>query len=216
MKNISSSFIYHLRSYRAFHFMFFTFLLLITSLCFSYFGDYMYAASQPDLLQEAFGPAMTQETVINLWEGKNAVGNEVLREGVGIQTNLWQWCFVNGEKLSPADLESQKNQAWSTLWNQDFCQQILWWDWNVPVLTTEAPLIVRIAKFLLRITMVLAVTMVIFNGVMRIIESSKWGDVKDAKKNITMILIGLLIALMSLGIINLISSISVSTLSTVQ
>jgi amino acid transporter len=54
--------------------------------------------------------------------------------------------------------------------------------------------------------------MVIFNGIMWIIESSKWSEVKDAKKNITLIIMGIIISLMSLGIINLISSLTVSSL----
>lgn len=85
-------------------------------------------------------------------------------------------------------------------------------DRDTTVLQTEAPLIVRIAKFLLRITMVLAVTMVLFNGIMWIIESAKGGEVKDAKKNIILIVVGILIALISLGIINLVSSLTVSSL----
>jgi|GEM_PF-5989780 len=56
---------------------------------------------------------------------------------------------------------------------ESFCSDILGGDYTTTVLKTEAPLIVRIAKFLLRITMVLSVTMVIFNGIMWIIESSK-------------------------------------------
>lgn len=60
--------------------------------------------------------------------------------------------------------------------------------------------------------MVLAVTMVLFNGIMWIIESAKGGEVKDAKKNIILIVVGILIALISLGIINLVSSLTVSSL----
>jgi hypothetical protein len=37
----------------------------------------MYAA---DLLEQAFEPSMTNETIVNLGAGKNAVGNEVLRQ----------------------------------------------------------------------------------------------------------------------------------------
>lgn len=61
----------------------------------------------------------------------------------------------------------------SSMSNEAFCVDVLGGDFDTTVLKTEAPLIVRIAKFLLRITMVLAVTMVIFNGIMRIIESAK-------------------------------------------
>lgn len=167
MKKLHHHFIYHLRSYRTFYFLFFTFLLLLVSIIIYFFSDKIYAASQTDLLEQAFEPAITNETIINLWAGKNAVGNEILKWSINIDS----WGF-----------------------------------------SSEAPLIVRIAKFILRITMVLSVTMVIFNGIMWIIESAKWGEVKDAKKNILLIIVGILISLMSLGIINLISSITISSL----
>ena len=210
MKKIHNQFISHLRSYRTFHFMFFTFVLLITSMVIYTFSDKIYAQ---DLLEKAFQPAMSNQTIIDLWAGKNAVGNEILQQGVGVSSNLWIGCILNGQNISNADLNTQKAAAGYNWSNPDFCQQILGWDNNVPVLTTQPPLIVRIAKFMLRMTMVLSVTMVIFNGVMWIIESSKGGEVKDAKKNITLIIVGILISLMSLGIINLISSITVSSLS---
>ena len=167
MKKITTHFIHHLRSYRTFHFMFFTFILLITSIIIYIFNNKIYAQ---DLLESSFQPAMVNDTIVNLWNGKNAIGNEVFRPWINITLGGW------------------------------------------PIVSSSTPLIVRITKFLLRITMVLAVTMVIFNGIMWIIESSKWAEVKDAKKNITLIIVGILIALMSLGIINLISSITVSSL----
>lgn len=238
MRNIHHHFIHHLRSYRTFHFMFFTFLLLIISIVIYFFGDKMYAA-QPDLLEQAFEKAFMYETIVDLWAGKNAVGNEILRESIGVQEDLGFGCFVDGQKINGQELkkiicEGKYNGFWDiknwdvfsndcikpdgtkiSISNDEkspFCQNVLWGDWKVEVFVTEAPLIVRIAKFLLRITMVLAVTMVIFNGIMWIIESSKWAEVKDAKKNITLIIVWILIALMSLGIINLISSITISSL----
>lgn len=217
MKKLPHHFVHHLRSYRTFYFMFFTFLLLITSIVIYLFGDKIYAASvQPDLLQQAFQPAMTNDTIINLWTTKNAVGNEILKQWVGVEVSLGAWCEVNWKKIPKSDITTQKNAA-SYQWNESaFCTNILWWTYSSNLIqgsvTTEAPLIVRIAKFLLRITMVLSITMVIFNGVMWIIESSKWAEVKDAKKNITFIIVGILISLMSLSIINLISSITVSSL----
>ncbi len=207
MKKLHQYFINHLRSYRTFHFLFFTLILLITSITIHIFNNKIYAE---DLLEKAFAPAMTNETIINLWAGKNAVGNEILRQGVNVQANAGQGCFVNNEHIT--NLGTQKSAMGYTWTDRDFCQTILGWDYNTTALQTEAPLIVRIAKFFLRITMVLAVTMVIFNGIMRIIESAKWAEVKDAKKNITLIVVGILIALMSLWIINLISSITVSSL----
>ena len=192
--------------------MFFTFILLLISLVIYSFSNKSYAATQKDLLEQAFEPAIEQQTIIDLGAGKNEVGNEVLREWTNVQDNFGQGCFVHNQRILPVDLTAQKNALWYTWWETDFCQQILGGDWDTTMLQTEAPLIVRIAKFLLRITMVLAVTMVIFNGIMWIIESSKWAEVKDAQKNITLIVVGILIALMSLGIINLISSFTISSL----
>jgi len=209
MKKLHHHFIHHVRSYRTFHFMFFTFVLLITSLVLHLFSNKIYAK---DLLEKAFEPAMTNETIINLGAGKNAVGNEILKEWVSVQDNLGRGCFVNGEHIPDNTLTSQKNAVGYTGNSQNFCTQVLGGEYNISAVTTEAPLIVRISKFLLRITMVLAVTMVIFNGVMWIIESSKGAEVKDAKKNIILVVVGLFIALMSLSIINLISSITISSL----
>jgi hypothetical protein len=66
MHTFHTYFINHLRTYRTFHFMFFTFLLVITSMGIYLLGDKIYAASQPDLLEQAFEPAFTNETIINL------------------------------------------------------------------------------------------------------------------------------------------------------
>ena len=212
-KKLHHHFINHLRSYRTFHFMFFTFVLLITSILIYSFGNKSYAG---DLLEEAFKPAMTHETIIDLWNGKNAVGNEVLREWVVVDVDLWKWCDINGQKFTKKEIEEQVQTAWYDWGESNFCENILWWERKDNLfqasVTTEPPLIVRIAKFLLRITMVLAITMVIFNGIMWIIESAKWAEVKDAKKNIVLIVVGILIALMSLGIINLITSLTISSL----
>ena len=61
-------------------------------------------------------------------------------------------------------------------------------------------------------TIVLSVTMIIYNGILWIIESSKWWEVKDAKNNITYIFVWILLSLSSVILINLISSLWVSSL----
>lgn len=86
--------------------------------------------------------------------------------------------------------------------------------WQLFNISTKAPLIVRIAKLLLRITIVLSVTMVLYNWVLYIIQSSKWESPKDPQKNLINILIWILLALASLWIINLLSSITISSLKT--
>lgn len=78
----------------------------------------------------------------------------------------------------------------------------------------RSPLIVRIAKLLLRITIVLAVTMVLYNWILYIIQSSKWETPKDPQKNLINIWLWILLSLASLWIINLINSITISSLKT--
>ena len=51
-----------------------------------------------DLLGKAFAPSIAQETVINLGSTKNAVGNEILREGISIDANIGKGCVINGNK----------------------------------------------------------------------------------------------------------------------
>ncbi|MFA7717181.1 MAG: DUF1634 domain-containing protein [Candidatus Absconditabacterales bacterium] len=205
-------------------------------LLFIHFSSQIYAE---DLLENAFYPSKAYETVIDLGNTTNAVGNEFFREGVGVQDSLGQGCFVdNGQtKISGQELKKMiceikylgtrdsqiggndctlpggSKKTISNNEKQPFCEgAFLKGDWDVGVITTQAPLIVRIAKWLLRITIVLSITMVIYNGIMYIVESASGAEKKDTTKNIGYIVGGVLLALMSLGIINLITSLTVSSL----
>jgi hypothetical protein len=55
--------------------------------------------------------------------------------------------------------------------------------------------------------------MVIYNGVAYIVEAAKGGEVKDATKNIMLIVGGVLLSLFSLVIINLLRSLTLSSLN---
>lgn len=81
---------------------------------------------------------------------------------------------------------------------------------------TEAPLIVRITKLLLRLTVVLSVSMVMFNAVKYLIEVFDWKDWKSAasKKNLINVWVWLLVALLSVSAVNLVSSLWKSTITT--
>lgn len=76
------------------------------------------------------------------------------------------------------------------------------------------PLLVRFTKFLLRLTIVLSVTMVIYAGIRYILAAWEEEGMKNARQDLIYIIIGILLALMSYGIIILIESIGFSTLST--
>ncbi|HRX63547.1 MAG TPA: hypothetical protein P5060_00355 [Candidatus Absconditabacterales bacterium] len=160
--------------------------------------------SADDLMEKAFKPAMSYDAVINLGSNKNAVGNEILRESmsVGMNENMGQGCFVNGQFV--AATESQCTEMGGDRDIQAF------------QINSKPPLIVRITKFLLRMTIILSITMIIFNAVKYMIEILSGKDWKsaEAKNNLIRVAGGIVIALMSVGIINLIVSIPKSSLET--
>jgi hypothetical protein len=160
--------------------------------------------SAQDLMEQAFSSARTYDTIIDMWNTKDAVWNELLRESstVGVNDNFGHWCFINEQFVNIDE--------------NDCTEQ--WGDWNIQAISasTNPPLIVRITKFLLRMTIVLSITMVIYNAVIYMIEVLGGKDRKtaDAKKNIIWVVAGVIIALMSVGIINLIVSIPKSSVKT--
>ena len=79
--------------------------------------------------------------------------------------------------------------------------------------TNNAPLLVRITQTLLRLTIALAVPVLIFIGVKLIKSAMNGGKVQDALKEISGVLIGLALALSAMGIIYLIQSIALRSLS---
>ncbi len=170
-----------------------------------------------DIMDVMFQPAKWYEKIIDLGSTKNAVGNEVFKESTNVwfNDNFGNWCFVNWQRIDNDTLESQISESWYEWDEKSFCEEVLGGDMDISTLgwETQAPLIVRITKFLLRITIVLSITMVLYNGILWVVESAKWGDVKDAKNNIIYIVGGILLALSSVVIINLISSITLSSLN---
>lgn len=108
------------------------------------------------------------------------------------------------------NLWNTSDQVWNEILRESTNISIWWWI----TINNRVSLIVRIAKFLLRMTIVLSVTMVLYSGIMYILKSSKWEDPKDVQKNLILIWWWILLALASLWIINLISSVSQSSLNT--
>jgi hypothetical protein len=84
---------------------------------------------------------------------------------------------------------------------------------GTPTVAQREPLLVRFTKFLLRLTIVLSVTMVIYTGIRYILAAGDEEGMKNARQNLLYIILGILLALMSYGIIVLLESIGFSTLS---
>lgn len=169
----------------------------------------------PDIMEVMFGPAKAHEWIVDLGADKEAVGKEVFMSSTqpGFTENLGIGCFINNQHVSDKELQTEKDNVKYTGTLSDLCA-LKGGDYNKSMLSapTQAPLIVRITKFLLRLTIVLSVTMVLYNGVLWIVESSKWSEVKDAKNNLIYIFVGILLALSSVALINLVSSLGISSL----
>ncbi len=176
--------------------------------------DYTFAVR--DIMDIMFHPAKSYEKIVDLGTTKNAVWNEVFRESTQfwVNENLWNWCFVNKQHITNKTIEQQMVDIGFDWDSRVFCEEVLWGDYDTTVvwIQKQAPLIVRITKFLLRLTIILSITMVLYNWIFWVIEASKWWDVKDAQKNIIYIVGWILLALSSVALINLISSITLSSL----
>lgn len=123
----------------------------------------------------------------------------------------WIWCFINGQWIS------YLNPGWNYDTEMgNYCWE-LWWDRDIQAIDVgvaqREPLLVRFTKFLLRLTIVLSVTMIIYTGIRYILAAGDEEGMKSARQNLVYIILGILLALMSYGIIILIESIGFSTLS---
>lgn len=73
-------------------------------------------------------------------------------------------------------------------------------------------IIMRITKFILMLTIVLSVTMIILNGIQYITKSGNGEDPSKSRTNIIYIVVGIMLALFSVVIVNLLRSVGESTL----
>ena len=77
----------------------------------------------------------------------------------------------------------------------------------------DESVLIRITKFILMLTIVLAVTMIILNGIQYIVKSGNGEDPSKSRNNLIFIVVGIILALFSVVIVNLLRSIGESTLN---
>lgn len=77
-------------------------------------------------------------------------------------------------------------------------------------------IIMRITKFILMLTIVLSVTMIILNGIQYIIKSWNGEDPSKSRTNLIYIVVGIILALFSVVIVNLLRSVGESTLKEIS
>ncbi|MDR2540335.1 MAG: hypothetical protein LBD11_00730 [Candidatus Peribacteria bacterium] len=85
-------------------------------------------------------------------------------------------------------------------------------DKDTPLLSKKESLLVKITKTFLMLTIVLSVTMIILNGIAYITKTGNGEDPKKLIWNLLYIALGILLALFSVVIINLMRSVGESTL----
>ena len=135
----------------------------------------IFALSAPtfalDLLEQIYQQPKQYDTVVDMWNNKNAVGNDLIRWGTSVNV------------------------------------------WGGPVLQQQDPLLVRIIKWLLRIMAILGVSMGIYVGIQYILSQGDAAKEKAAQWNLVKIVVGIIIALSALAIVNLIQSITRSSIT---
>lgn len=171
-----------------------------------------------DLLWQLVQPAYHEETIIWLWVSKETVWSKVFKwtTEVGVDVYLekrivtdengkpvcrFTWCtelcLKKEEDLSSGDRLLCKRQ-----WKYESVEVGL-----EAGVEKQPSLIVKVTRMLLILTIVLSVTMILYNGMMYIVKTWQWKEGKDALKNIAYIIIWILIALFSVLIIRIIQSI---------
>jgi hypothetical protein len=111
------------------------------------------------------------------------------------------------EKQGVIYIWDDKQTVWHSLLRKSSWYSF--WNWFYQ----EAPLIVKIVYIILRITVVLSITMIIFYGIKFMIQVFNWSELKSAtaKKDLINVLIWLLIAMFSITAITLVTSLAKST-----
>jgi len=175
------------------------FLTMVIVFCIGFLNTIVQFSFGQDLLEDVFLNAKSSQSIIDIWNDKRSVWREIFEEWTVVNWWLTKRCFIwNIER--------------EDIWSEWECVNESW-ERKILNFTPQAPLIVRIAKFFLRMTVALAITMVIYNWIYYIVESAKGWDVTKAKTNLVYVWVWLVVSLMSLTIINLISSVSISSLN---
>ena len=138
---------------------------------------------------------------------------------------LWNF-FAFADEWSNS--EDFLNQAFSPSVENDLVvwQGLVWntkeWVWNFLLnwgveisrwgATKKDSFVVSLTKFIVRFTLILAITMIIYNWIMYVVKSSKGESSKDTLKNLIYIIVGVLLALTSIVIVRLASSVGKTSL----
>jgi hypothetical protein len=130
------------------------------------------------------------------------------------------WQDIMSEVFQPAKVKQwiiyiwdDKKAVWRSLLRESTVFSWMWGGWEF---YKNAPLIVKIVYVILRLTVVLSITMIIFYSIKFMLQVFNWSEIKSAtaKKDLINVLIWLLIAMFSITAVTLVTSLGKSTFST--
>lgn len=182
-----------------------------------------------DLMDTVFQPSREQDSVINIGRNKTAVWNEIFRESwdVQISAGFRPGCFET-KTLSSSECTGStykrdgatcyvipyKKEAQYEADCKDLGSSYAWVNLAYAKAPTSEPLIVRISKVLLRLTIAVSVLMMILVWVKVLYSTMQWTPLKEAVSEVQYILWWIALALWSVIIITLIESV-VTTLTNI-
>lgn len=130
------------------------------------------------------------------------------------------WQDIMSEVFQPAKVKQwiiyiwdDKKAVWRSLLRESTVFSWMWGGWEF---YKNAPLIVKIVYVILRLTVVLSITMIIFYSIKFMLQVFNWSEIKSAtaKKDLINVLVWLLIAMFSITAVTLVTSLGKSTFST--
>ena len=158
-----------------------------------------------DLLEKAFDGAKDYEYVVNMGNTKEAVGMGILNKWYQLNVNTKKKCYQiigNNNVLKPMYTNE------STCIGAGYSRKLIVFDGE-----STQPLLVRIVKFLLRWTMILAIPMIMVAWILYMLAAGEEAKQKKAKTMIINVIAGILLALMSLSIVYLVLTVTKNSIA---
>lgn len=161
-----------------------------------------------DLLRQMFEPSYYQETVIGIWENVNTVWREFFDWSFDAEFKIKRVVKTddNGNPICKGG-ECPDNCKEYNPALKDECK----WQYkldNQSRAGKQPSLIVQATKILLLLVVALSVTMILYNGLIYIVQTWQGKEGKSLVKNVVYIVIWIILSLFSVTIITILQSVS--------
>jgi len=161
-----------------------------------------------DLLWHLIEPSYYSNTTLDMGVNVKTVWDEVLgwsneinikfKKVVPIGENGQLLCHNGPCPEGCTSYDEEKDKEGICPWQHKWASVEVW---------KKPPMVVKVTRLLLSLVIALSVTMILYNGIMYIVQTWQWKEWKSLMKNIVLIVVGILISLFSVLIIRLIQSI---------